>query len=128
MNKLFPLRTVLTVTTGRLLTLPKGKCDNGIGDLYELLEHMTGDAPYTHSLGRFSDECKPKLLKWFPELSNADLDELDRLLKQPDGINAWLKLCEEKWRMSPQYSIAANTIDSHEHKNPITELAGMIGG
>lgn len=71
-TKKFPLRDVLTVTTGRLLTKGKGKDDNGIGDLYKILGHMTGDdGVMTHQLGRFSEECKPWLLKWFPELAEA---------------------------------------------------------
>ena len=47
----FPLRTILTVTTGRLLTKAKGPRDNGIGDLYEILGYMTGDnGVMTHQL------------------------------------------------------------------------------
>ena len=126
MNKIYPLRTVLTITTGRLLTEQKGNNDNGISDLYEILEHMTGEAPYTHSLGRFAEECKPLLFKLFPDLKNANTKELDRLLKQPDGINTWLKMCETKWGMAPQYSLAPGTVENHEHKNPVTELVSLL--
>lgn len=95
MTKPFEVRVLLTCTTGRLLTKRKGERDNGIGDLYELLGWMTDDSPMTHQLGRFSRECAPYLLRWFPELSKADerLPELDRLLKanEPEeGIEKWL--------------------------------------
>ena len=44
----FPLRVVLTVTTGRLLTELKDNQNNGIGDLYDILNHMTGDTLFLH--------------------------------------------------------------------------------
>ena len=40
-TKRFSLRTVLTVTTGRLLTAPTEDGGNGIGDLYEILGWIT---------------------------------------------------------------------------------------
>lgn len=97
-EKTFTLRTILTVTTGRLLTEPKGDCNNGIGDLYEILNHMTGDSAFTHQLVRFSDECKPWLFRWFPELkiANACLDKLDKWIKidkigtAQKGVKMWL--------------------------------------
>ncbi len=70
-TKVFPLRVLLTVTTGRLLTQSRGPRDNGIGDLYELLGWMTNDEPFTHQLPRFADECKPWILQWFPELQTS---------------------------------------------------------
>ena len=42
-TKTFSLRTILTVTTGRLLTKGKTERDNGIGDLYEILGWMSGE-------------------------------------------------------------------------------------
>lgn len=38
MTKSFSLRVLLSVTTGRLLTEAKSPTDNGIDDLYEILE------------------------------------------------------------------------------------------
>ena len=68
-TKRFSLRTVLTVTTGRLLTAPTEDGGNGIGDLYEILGWITMESsPNTHQLGRFADECKPYLFRFFPEL------------------------------------------------------------
>lgn len=82
-TKSFSLGTVLTVTTGRLLTTPKGERDNGIGDLYELLEWMSGKELVDGDLRKVGDECKPWLMKWFPELSKADceLDALDDMIR-----------------------------------------------
>lgn len=86
-TKTFPLGVVLTVTTGRLLTKSKSQNDNGIGDLYDILGHMTGDSPFTHQLGRFAAECKPWLYRWFPEIEHQSN------LVLPIGVElrAWLR-------------------------------------
>lgn len=70
-TKAFSVRTILSVTTGRLLTESAGPDDNGLGDMYRLLEWMTGESPFTHQLPRFGKECEPWLLGWFPELAAA---------------------------------------------------------
>ena len=123
--KTFPLNTILTVTTGRLLTTPKGDKDNGISDLYEILGHMTGDIPFTHSLGRFADDCKPYLLLAFPDLSNADVDELDKMEGEYGWISNWLSRCVNEWGMQSEYSVG-QILGGHEKKNPISELDEMI--
>ena len=94
-TRLFSTRTILSVTTGRLLTKGEGTRDNGIGDMYRLLEWMVGESPWTLSLGLFADKCKPYLLRQFPELKQAErLDgQLDVLAKEhgmDDGIERWL--------------------------------------
>lgn len=96
-TKTFPLRTVLTATTGRLLTVPNGPHDNGIGDLYQILNWLTGDSLFTHQLPRACEAAKPWLLKCFPELVPAcgSLTSLDGWLKSDrsggqEGIKMWL--------------------------------------
>lgn len=123
MKRTFPLRVVLTVTTGRLLTKARGKKDNGISDLYEILEHMTEDAPWTHSLPRFARECAPFLLQSFPELAKADLKLLDEMRADAEnGIELWLKKCETEFGMSGTYEIDQLPKEEHKHVNPFTEL------
>ncbi len=80
--KEFPIRVLLTITTGRLLTASRASDDNGIGDLYALLGWMTNDSPFIHQLHRFADECKPWLLRWYPELSHISTGSLDELIEQ----------------------------------------------
>lgn len=134
-EKKFPLRVVLTVTTGRLLTESKGERNNGIGDLYQLLDHMTGDSAFTHQLGRFADECKPWLLQWFPELEMdaESLPHLDRLISEAptdrtsSQINAWLAWAEARYSLKPTYSIGQIPHDDHERKHPYDELVAMRG-
>lgn len=141
-TKKFPLRVVLTVTTGRLLTKSKSSEDNGIGDLYEILGHMTNNQPFTHQLGRFAEECKPWLFQWFPELEKLKdpqwLTRLDELIesskhhanKTPDtAIEMWLKWIQEPGTLGlkSEYEIDQIPRDDHDIKNPYDELVVMRG-
>lgn len=135
-TKQFELRTLLSVTTGRLLTKPKGDKDNGIGDLYAILGWMTNDSPMTHQLPRFGDECKPWLLRWFPELealtpdviafcdalADADTDRIDLLKK----INRFVFDLGERIGRH-EFAVPRIPQDDHEVKDPIAELIQMRG-
>jgi len=134
--KTFALGTVLSVTTGRLLTEREGPRDNGIGRIYVLLNHMTGDSVYTHQLGRFAEECKPWLFRWFPELkiANACVSNLDGWIMRDktgtneEGIKMWLtelKMLEPK--IKDQYDIGQIPMDDHDKKDPYDELIVMLG-
>src|SRR5579864_6454672 len=127
---IFPLRDLLTVTTGRLLTKPKGPKDNGIDSLYKLLAYMAGEAPFTHQLGRFGEECKPWLLRWFPELANANTDSLDEFLKvecPEKAVETWLASCVSGG-MSDSYDVLIMPAVDHKRIDPIEELADNFPG
>jgi len=134
----FSLRVVLTVTTGRLLTAPRGSSDNGISDLYDILGWMTNDSPFTHQLGRFADECKPWLRRWFPQLFTVGLLPLDIELAKADRLPAasrdvyrvgvienWLKPLIADY--GEFLDVPRIPRDDHAHKNPIDELVEMRG-
>ena len=133
-TKAFDVRTVMSVTTGRLVTKGDGPRDNGIGDMYKLLGWMTDDSPFTHQLDRFAEECKPWLYRWFPELEKAESAEslavLDELLGEPgaDGdtvITTWLRrIGQERW----SYDIPKIPRDDHTARDPVAELVEMRGG
>ena len=127
-TKKFPLRVLLTVTTGRLLTKRQGPRDNGISDLYELLGWMTNDEPFTHQLPRFANECKPWLLRWFPELANADallplLDEAIEKMGGERGVEFWL----DGLTFEREYDAPRIPRDDHQRKNAYDELVEMRG-
>lgn len=132
-TKRFHVRTILTVTTGRLLTKSHEPRNNGIGDLYELLDWMTNDSAYTHQLGRFSAECKPWLLRWFPELAALGTDlalaEFDSAMpSERDQIDAYI----DAWVTSfpgikQEYDVEKITADDHDRKDPIADLVAMRG-
>ena len=113
-EKKYPLRDVLTVTTGRLLTTRKNENDNGISDLYDILGHMSGVTQSTLSLGHYADLCVPKLFKLFPELSEAEaaLPKLDSMLGQEGMkdcpskcIDLWLAALPKVTNLKTEYSI-----------------------
>lgn len=119
MNRTFDVADLLTVTTGRLLC--------SVDRLYDLLGYMVRDSVWTHQLPRVGDECKPWLLRWFPELQPAcdRLDSLDRwIAKTPDqpdrGIVMWLS---ELWTTYPtiraQYDVPQIPQDDHTRRNPV---------
>lgn len=133
-TKSFPLRVVLTVTTGRLVTVPKGPHDNGIGDLYEILNWITGDSLFTHQLPRAVKSAQPYLLNSFPELAPAStsLNSLDRWLAVDqtggqEGIRMWLT---ELRLMFPEikdsYEVAPMP-EGWTHIDPVIEAETMIG-
>lgn len=137
-KKTFPLRTVLTVTTGRLFTKGRRPHDNGISDLYEILGHMTNDSPMTHQLGQFGKECKSWLLRWFPELDSpelmAALEDLPERMKATVGTHAKDVLadatfsdCVAKGLCREEYEIDQIPHDDHDSKDPIDELVAMRG-
>ena len=130
-TKKFPLRVVLTVTTGRLLTASKGPRDNGIDDLYKILNWMTGDELFTHQLPRAGNECKPWLLRWFPELAFVEvaLGNLDDTIKKmgaEKGVENWLGWIMEKG-IKTEYDVPKIPTKDHKRINPLDELVGMVG-
>lgn len=131
-TKRFHVRSLLTVTTGRLLTKSNGPEDNGIGDLYQLLGWMTNDEPFTHQLPRFVEECKPWLLRWFPELSQARAEDLDLVMSAPgvspsDGVEQWLMDLQSIAGLKTEYDVPQIPADGHIRKDPIIELVEMRG-
>jgi len=126
---------VLAVVTKRLLTESRGDRDNGIGDLYDILGWMANDSPCTHQLRRFGEECKPWLLRWFPELQPTlgSLWALDEWLARsptcPDeGIKIWLAELKMMFpEIRDEYDVPRIPQDDHEQKDPYDELVATRG-
>lgn len=118
MKKTFNLETVLTVTTDRLLT--------EMDSLYSILGWMTNDKPYTSQIPRFMDECKPWLIRWFPELGKVDVLELDEKIKTlggKDGCRQWVAGLD----LPKNYEIGKIPADDHVVKNAYDELVEQRG-
>lgn len=133
-TKTFPLNVILTVTTGRLLTTRSGPNDNGISALYEILEWICGEAPYTHALGRFAEEAKPYLYQCFPELAcaEASLVSLDRWVaadkteRKTECAKMWFAELHMLFpAIQKEYAIAPMDPDRHTSKHPVDELLEM---
>ncbi|MCO5080916.1 MAG: hypothetical protein M9955_04570 [Rhizobiaceae bacterium] len=112
-QKSFPTAAVLSVVTGSLL------CD--IGQVYEVLNFMTGESVYTHQLPRISREATPVLLARRPELQAA-IDEADQV--NPENWQAWLATWVERY--GETMAVPRMTIGQHERIDPLSELAEKV--
>lgn len=114
----FPLGTVLTVTTGRLL------CE--MDDLYRILEFMAGEPVWTHQLPRVSDEVKPVILALYPQLEEVEVPEKfegetkDELM---DAVMEWLD--EQAEIRGSAFQLAPLDIMDHTSIDPISEIRLM---
>ena len=91
-KKDFPTLAVLSVTSGRLLTQPS-RANNGFDQIYEVLEWMTDDQPFTHQLGRFAEECKQWIYQWHPEIIEADKWIENKLIERCETED--VKACQD---------------------------------
>ena len=108
----FDLGTVLSITTGKLLA--------DLGNVYEILNWMTGDELFTHQLPRASKECAPYLLEKFPVLSTVDTS-----LVTPKIWETWLS--DQKAIYGNEFHVPPIPNKAHEVRNPITELCEIVG-
>jgi len=111
-KKTFRLGAVLSVTTGTLL------CD--IGDVYAILNHMTGDNLFTHQLPRAARECRPFLLRQFPHLPHASPEDVG-----PENWAPWLHARIEEHGDS--FDVEPIPPQQHDRIDPLTELAELVG-
>ena len=110
-NMKFDLGTVLTITTGILLT----KIDN----VYKILDYMTGDSLFTHQLPRVSRECEPILLKQFPQLKGIDVSDVNS-----DNWNDFLQKQIEIF--GNEFEVIPVSLFEHQHIDPLEELESMV--
>ncbi len=111
----FGLGAILTVTTDVFLVAD-------IGDIYELLNYMTGDNLFTHQLPRAAGECKPALLAQHPQLADVDVPEL------PDADAYMTYLANLEKVHGTELAVTPLAAGAHKHINPFTELADIMPG
>jgi len=110
-NKKFDIGTILSITTGKLLT--------EMGNIYKILNYMTGDNLYTHQLPRVSSEMKPVIIEQYPELADVDAS----------GVNKgnWQKFLNEQInRFGERLEISPCGLFEHRHINPQEELEQTV--
>jgi len=93
-------------------------CD--IGEVYKILNFLTNDTLYTHQLPRAARECKPYLLRQYPELKNISLENVNtdnwkQILSELESAHGAVLDCEQIPR------------DGHDYRGPIEELLDMVG-
>lgn len=133
-TKKFPVRVLLTVTTGCYLIEPNSRDNNGIGALYDVLEWMTGEAPFTHSLPRFANECKPHLMLRFREVGGCSVGQSVESLKRwiasdhthdkQEGVRMWLAECRMLFpELKDEYEVPKGlALERHKIVDPVAEL------
>jgi hypothetical protein len=111
-NRVFDLGTVLSITTSRLLT--------EIGNVYEILDYMTGESLMTHQLPRVTRECAPIILKQHPQLAEVDASKVD--------TNNWREFLDAQI-IKYGVSLPITPVGLFEHKyiDPIQEAIDMVG-
>lgn len=114
MKKTFSLGAVLTVAGDRLM------CE--MGQVYEILNFMTGDDLFTHQLPRAAKECQPFLLKQHPWLSEY-LPMQEQITCKT--YKQFLDQCEKKW--GKEIEVESLPANRHAFKDPIQELTDMVG-
>lgn len=118
---------MLSVTTGRLC------CD--IGEVYEILNHVTGDNLYTHVLPRANRFAAPLLLADFPELAPAsaclsNLDgwiEADKTPDRTECIKMWLTELKSMFPVMDKDYLVKSHASEWNSRNPLDELQEMVG-
>lgn len=109
----FGLGAILTVTTDRMLVAD-------IGDIYALLNFMTGDNLFTHQLPRAATECKPALLEQHPQLTDITVPDMP----DADAYMAYVARLEDTY--GAELPVTPLPADGHTHIDPLTELADMM--
>lgn len=111
-RRTFTLGQVLSVTTGMLC------CE--IGGVYEILNYMTRDSLFTHQLPRAMRECGPWLLRQHPALAEVDASGVT-----PENWRDWLAAQEA--RFGEMLDVEPIPQDDHTRRDPVAELAEMVG-
>lgn len=108
----FPIGAVITITDGRMV------CP--IGEVYGILDWMTGESLMTHQLPRASRECEPFLRAQHPDLAEV---------RVPDGTDSWEKaeafLEPLRARFGATVPVAPLPVEEHTSIDPIAELRMM---
>ncbi len=94
-------------------------CPGGIGDLYEILNWMTGDNLMTHQLPLAADAVRPDLLGQHPWLSEVSVPEA---VKDELSATVWLAGATARWGEWHDLTPSPAAWGSHD---PIEDLVAM---
>ena len=112
-HRRFSLGAILSVSTGVLL------CE--MGDLYRILNYMTGESLYTHQLPRACAIAKPCNLTQHPDLAEIDVNNITR-----ENWRQWL--ATQTRRFGATRNVSPLPIGTYRAQDPIEELIEMRGG
>lgn len=111
MKKTFNIEVVLSAVTGKLLC--------SIGEVYEILNFLTGDNLFTHQLPRAGRVCRIPVFKEHPFLKDIDVSDIN--------TDNWKEKLEAIKAKHP-HEIELSPVPNWTHINPIDEAVDMMGG
>jgi hypothetical protein len=111
-TKPFHIGTILSITDGKLIS------PDGIGGVYQICDHMTGDTNFTHQLPRVAREIEPHLRAQFPDL--AAIVVPDTIHDEPTML-AYLQSLEAEY--GTHRDVEQMPAVDHTPIDPIAELA-----
>jgi len=112
-TKEFATRDVLSTVTGRLM--------GDIGDVYEVLNWMTGESVFTHQLPRIGREARPVLVAAYPLLQQA-IEEAEQVTRE--NYKEWRQTWEDRYGLT--IAVPKFTAADHESIDPMSELAEKV--
>ena len=113
MKRDFHIGDILSVTTGLLMSPRR------IGGVYDILNYMTRDNLFTHQLPRACDECRPFLLKQYPDLETVDVSGIA-------SGNFEAELAKIVARYGETRPVDQIPREAHPRIDPVTELHQML--
>jgi hypothetical protein len=121
-TKTFHIGDLITVVTGRLVS------PNHIGGVYEVCDHVTGEAHMTHQLPRASKTVTPWLIDQHPWLADITVPDFD--IPEDAPREAAERIVAE-WLSGPaahygeHHEVKAMPFGMYVGQEPITELQEM---
>jgi hypothetical protein len=111
-TKNFDLGTILSIITPILLT--------DIGNVYEILNYMTGESLMTHQLPRVCKECASIILQQYPQLTNINSNNID--------TTNWKEFLDGQIeRFGNSFEIIPVGLFEHKYIDPIQEAIDLVG-
>jgi hypothetical protein len=113
-NKFHP-SVVATIIVGNMLSY------NRMEGVYKILNHMTGEAVFTHQIGRIMQEASPVLKKALPEFTEWVNESGYGLVLDEDSHKEWLGRLTKRW--GEELEVPVMDVNQHESIDPFSELA-----
>ena len=113
-KKMFTIGQVISAGTGRLC------CD--IGEVYDILNFLTGDNLFTHQLPRAFRACKDHIIEQLPWLKWVD-DNKDACT--PETVLSFVEAAAKEY--GAEHELAPLPASDWERRDPIAEACEMMG-
>jgi hypothetical protein len=112
--KKFHISDILTVISGKMVSI------RNMEGLYDILNYMSKDNLHTHQLVRVMDECKPYLIKQFPEFEEIKINFAN---VNDSNLLSLMEIIEEE--LGSYFEVDRLPEGVHEYINPVAEMIMM---